>query len=970
MAHTARCSAPRTGLRWALATRRRLTILSGVLLLWGGHAAAQFDRPWRVYAVPYSHMDVGYTASVPAVIESHERELDTVAAWITKTAGNAEGSRFKWTVEIPWVLPSYIRDRSPAQVEELMNLARNGSIEIGALHFGLQSDLCGNEELVRSLSYAQKLRTAYGIPVRTGMIDDTPGIAWSLAQLMQKSDVPYLSVAMNSFLCDFFKTTNLPDLFYLQGQGGDRVLVWRSIDSLWAYLEGGITLGVYGGYANFESKLTALLTNLSLRGYPYDEVFINCATGDNGPPSMAIVGNVQAWNSVHADAKVRIATVSEFFDTVSAKYSGRIPVFSGDAPNWWSWLFSPSASGVCAESRRAQVLLPAAEMMSAAASIWDPAYSYPGESLDEAYVNNLLVEDHNLGTASNSASGNADFWARKTGWADAAYDTAQSVLNGALRAIGRNIPTDARGSIVVFNPSAWERSGIVTVQVTDPALLGLSGFSLVDSRTGNPVTLQRASAFSIAFAAEDVPALGYRTYRFAGGDPLPAQRTLAGSVLENSFYRVSIDNATGSVKAILDKSMGANIVSADGVFNLYRFNSSGVPSLSVMSSDSGAVFQRITLSGSAPGTSSFLAEITLPATEKKIDTRTTFYRLTPVSTTGEVIDFNFDVAATAPFLRYEIPFGNVGLFVDELSGFRSKHYAPQRWIYMSLDGGAQGVTLATAESPIIAAAGASFNGSLRLLTQYNNTASAYRAGVGSQEMAFSVTSGAEGFRPEAATMFSWSAFTPMPVIVIPPGQKGGGLPDTAGSLLDVTPSRLQLTTIKRAWDGDGLIVRLFNPSNEMVAASVRFRGAIQKAAETSLQEVDRKPLAPSGNTLSLTFGSYEIKTLRVNLPGVSSVGPAAAVPGEVRLMQNYPNPFNPTTVISCRLPAAGRVRIAVYDLLGREVAVVADGRMEAGAHSFTFDGSRLASGVYFTRLEAAADGGTAVRRVRSMILVR
>ena len=68
---------------------------------------------------------------------------------------------------------------------------------------------------------------------------------------------------------------------------------------------------------------------------------------------------------------------------------------------------------------------------------------------------------------------------------------------------------------------------------------------------------------------------------------------------------------------------------------------------------------------------------------------------------------------------------------------------------------------------------------------------------------------------------------------------------------------------------------------------------------------------------------------------------SAQIPDRFALQQNYPNPFNPSTVISCQLPVAGHVKLVVYDLLGREVAVLADGQFAAGEYSFRFDGSRL-----------------------------
>ncbi len=90
-----------------------------------------------------------------------------------------------------------------------------------------------------------------------------------------------------------------------------------------------------------------------------------------------------------------------------------------------------------------------------------------------------------------------------------------------------------------------------------------------------------------------------------------------------------------------------------------------------------------------------------------------------------------------------------------------------------------------------------------------------------------------------------------------------------------------------------------------------------------------------------------------------------SMPGQSELSQNYPNPFNPSTTIKYELPNSAIVKLTVFDLVGREVSVLVSERKDAGVHEVRFDGSGLASGVYFYRLTA----GDFVQ-TRKLLLVR
>ena len=78
---------------------------------------------------------------------------------------------------------------------------------------------------------------------------------------------------------------------------------------------------------------------------------------------------------------------------------------------------------------------------------------------------------------------------------------------------------------------------------------------------------------------------------------------------------------------------------------------------------------------------------------------------------------------------------------------------------------------------------------------------------------------------------------------------------------------------------------------------------------------------------------------------------AASLPETFVLRQNHPNPFNPSTRIEYGVPVSGRISIRVFDMLGREVAVLFEGPAEAGWYSTSFQAKNLPSGVYLYRLE-------------------
>jgi hypothetical protein len=94
------------------------------------------------------------------------------------------------------------------------------------------------------------------------------------------------------------------------------------------------------------------------------------------------------------------------------------------------------------------------------------------------------------------------------------------------------------------------------------------------------------------------------------------------------------------------------------------------------------------------------------------------------------------------------------------------------------------------------------------------------------------------------------------------------------------------------------------------------------------------------------------KFLRFGL--TTDVSEGTTIANAYKLSQNYPNPFNPVTLIDYTVAQSGHASIRVYDMLGKEVALLLDENVQPGTYQASFDGSKLPSGVYMYQLRAGS----------------
>ncbi len=135
-----------------------------------------------------------------------------------------------------------------------------------------------------------------------------------------------------------------------------------------------------------------------------------------------------------------------------------------------------------------------------------------------------------------------------------------------------------------------------------------------------------------------------------------------------------------------------------------------------------------------------------------------------------------------------------------------------------------------------------------------------------------------------------------------------------------------------------------------------------------LKEVN-KSYKPADIFAHLQMVNNDIKKVFGN-PSETDIRIENTIPTQFHLSQNYPNPFNPVTKINFDLPFDSKVKLIVYDLLGREIKTIVNSQLSQGRYVYDFVGNNFASGVYFYRLEAVQNSGEKFIETKRMVLLK
>lgn len=404
--------------------------------------------------------------------------------------------------------------------------------------------------------------------------------------------------------------------------------------------------------------------------------------------------------------------------------------------------------------------------------------------------------------------------------------------------------------------------------------------------------------YVLQFVARDVPAVGYRAYAVvprAGAPAAEHELRVDGHALENEFYRVTLDEKSGAVASIVDKELGRELVDASAGFGVNEAFARGVANgvverlrgVTIRPMRRGPVAVSLLVTGTLAGMPQFCAEIMLCRGVKRVD----FFNRGLKDADGTrayFVAFPFDVER--PRFRFELGPNVVRPIEDQFPGTTTDYYAAQNWVHVRPDGGDWGITWSAREAPMVqlganwpeyispAHHGARPHGfdhdfltdpaqftkghlfSLVAYTNYLTNFAVQQPGV--IHTSYSFTSARGDGTGGAARRFGWGFCLPMAHSIIP-GPQRGPLPAVHG-FCTVDKANVALTTLKRAEDGDDLVVRLVETEGVETDVTVDLPFAsFTKAVETNLVEEGARPLKCDGTRFTVHVAPWRVATVRL-----------------------------------------------------------------------------------------------------------
>jgi alpha-mannosidase len=518
----------------------------------------------EVYVVPFSHLDLFWAGTREECLARGNK----IIAKATEIA--RQHPEFRFFIESDNFVANFVEShKGSRELEALKSLVKEGRIGIAPNWADIFVNLPDGEVQARNLLYGEMYaRDVFGVNPTVIQPDDIPGFAPQYPQILKEAGIPFMVMSRMGPTDKSFFDWRSPD--------GSKVHVWNDIRGYgWGvhlYLHGDLT----------EDNVNTVRKELDeMRATAPGPIYLPWGM-DLWTPTERLVENVGKLNRDIPSVRFVLATPQDFSRAVAN--TPDLAELSGEVPMGWPHV-------VDSILHLWQLAVPATNILENAEKFAAINYAlgyadYPQQELELLWKKLIESMDHN-----HDGQGGKIGDRRKQEDSELVMIRGGEILLNMLRNIAERVQIPiAKGlPIVVFNGLGWQRDGLVKAHVTlfgDVMPYDIAPYrkrmNLVDE-TGKavPFSIEQTSeniseAVDLIFVARGVPSLGYKTYFLTPASqaetfPLASEvsldrdkdlkeprRPLGADIVENRFYRITVDKATGDV-TVFDKQLNRDV---------------------------------------------------------------------------------------------------------------------------------------------------------------------------------------------------------------------------------------------------------------------------------------------------------------------------------------------------------------------------------------------------------------------------
>lgn len=762
-------------------------------------------------------------------------------------------------------LYAYLKQDYPELLEQIRQRVAEGRWEpIGDMWIEADCNLSGAESLARQFLLGRSFFREHfgrGHSSRVLWLPDVFGYAWALPQLIKEAGLEYFF----TIKIGWSQYNRLPyDSFWWQGIDGTRVLTHFSPTPE----AGSAFASTYNARATAEETI-GTWTNFMQKDLGKDgatpPLLMAFGFGDGGGgPTREMLENLRELKNFPATPQIRQRHVRDFFHELEQNFGDRLPTWNGELYLEFHRGTYTTQSRNKRANRKSEFALHDAEFLATWAALLDKGYEYPAATFTEAWQLVCLNQFHDIipGTSITPV-----YTESQQQYAEIARMASQARDN-ALRVIA----AAHGGDVLVVNPTAFERRDLAWW----PGKLG--GGQRLERANGEPVATQPGADGTWIDVGACAP-LSAVSLRLASGDAPPNGNTLHASPtrLENDRLLVEL-NGDGDITRVFDKTVNREVLPQGAIANQFQaFEDRPLnwdawdidifyddkmwladPASSVTVVEEGPLRATIEIKRRILH-SDYVQRISLAHDSPRLDIDTTIdWRERHV-----LLKVAFPVDILSPVATYDIQWGNVQRPTHRNTSWDWARFetCAQKWV--DLSEGGYGVSLLND-----CKYGHDIrNNVMRISLLRSPTSPDPEADQGQHRFAYSLL-------PHAG---DWSATIPQayalndPLIVYQTEDGRRTTNDEAHMqstsillpFVHVDQPNVIIETIKRAEDGNGIIVRLYESQRRRGPVRLHASFPLAAAWRTNLLEDDREQLETHDDSVSFTITPYQIVTLRL-----------------------------------------------------------------------------------------------------------